>query len=142
MDAIEIDRLELGSVPIVVYAAMLGATMAGQLLGIAVDASLATRSFWIPAACSVVLEAVVGARFGAARAGLVLGVARSGRVSATYTLCLLAVSVPLGIWIVASRPVAVGITWTAGGVAIGLAGVIAVAFVRWGLMVVFAPRRA
>jgi hypothetical protein len=141
MDVAEIDRLELGSVPIVVYAGMLGATVAGQLLGIAVDALVDSRVLWIPAAFSVVLEAAVGARFGAARAGKALDAARSGRVSVTYSVALLALSLPLGAWIVASRPVSVGHAWSAASAAIALAAMAVLAAVRWGLMVVFAPRR-
>jgi hypothetical protein len=141
MDVAEVDRLELGSVPIVVYAAMLGATVAGQLLGISVDALVGSRVFWVPAAFSVVLEAAVGARFGAARAGTALDVARSGRVSAMYSVTLLALSVPLGAWIVASRPVAAGHAWSGASAGIALVAIALLTLVRWGLMVVFAPRR-
>jgi hypothetical protein len=63
-------------------------------------------------------------------------------VSATYSVCLLAISVPLGIWIVVSRPGTVGHAWTTAGAALGLVGFVAMAFVRWGLMVALAPRRA
>ncbi len=56
--------------PIPVYAAMLAATVAGQVLGIALDAVvLHARTLWVPLACSLLLESLVAARQGAARLG-------------------------------------------------------------------------
>ena len=92
------------------YPAMLAGTVAGQLVGIGIDAGLGTRTLWIPLVCSVVLEAVVGARFGA-RGGPPLDAQRCARVSWTYSLVLAGVSLPLLVWIAASHAAAV-----AGGV--------------------------
>ncbi len=85
------------------YPAMLGGTVAGQLVGIAIDAGVGSRSLWIPLACSVVLEALVAVRFGASRGGLPLDPRRCARVSWTYSLVLAGVSVPLLVWMAASH---------------------------------------
>jgi hypothetical protein len=96
--------LSLGPVPVAVYAAMLGATIAGQLVGISADAlALGRRVMWVPLACSIVLEALVGARFGAARLGRRLKAGECARVSAYYSACLAALSLPLAAWTVASN---------------------------------------
>jgi len=142
MDIAEAERIELGSVHVVVYAAMLGATVTGQLAGITIDSALASRSLWVPCALSVVLEALVGARYGAARAGQRLTAARSARVAACYSALLLAISAPLAVWIVASSPVSQAHpSWTLVDVAVALAALAAATVARAALMVVFSPRR-
>src|SRR5580704_9141112 len=82
---------------------MLGGTVAGQLVGIGIDAVVGTRTLWIPLVCSVVLEAVVAARFGASRGGPSLDAQRCARVSWTYSLVLAGISLPLLVWIAASH---------------------------------------
>jgi hypothetical protein len=89
------------------YPAMLGGTVAGQLVGIAIDAGLGSRSLWIPLVFSVVFEALVGVRYGAGRGGLALDARKCARVSWTYSLVLASVSVPLLVWIAASHAQAV-----------------------------------
>jgi len=135
--------LKVGPVSGVVYAAMLGATIAGQLVGIAVDAAIGSHGIWIPAACSVFLEAIVGARMGAARAGRSLTTSESARVSVAYSVALAAVSVPLVVWFAAAGRG--GAAALAQGRALGaLIWLTALALgtaARWGLMVAFRPRR-
>jgi hypothetical protein len=89
------------------YPAMLAGTFAGQLVGIAIDAVVSSRSLWIPLACSVVFEALVGARYGASSGAMPLDARKCARVSWTYSLVLAGVSVPLLIWIAASHAAAV-----------------------------------
>jgi len=142
MDIAEVERIELGSVHIVVYGAMLGATVAGQLAGIMIDSTFASRNLLVPCALSVALEAAVAARYGAARAGQPLSAARSARVSVCYSAMLLAVSVPLAAWIIASRPVSSAHpSWTLVDVALALGALAVATAARTGLMVVLAPRR-
>jgi hypothetical protein len=88
------------------YPAMLAGTFAGQLVGIGIDAAVGSRTLWIPLVCSVVLEAVVGARYGEARGGP-LDARKCARVSWTYSLVLAGVSAPLLIWIAASHAAAI-----------------------------------
>ncbi|MDP9150115.1 MAG: hypothetical protein M3O36_09270 [Myxococcota bacterium] len=93
------ERLDFGPVPPMVYVAMLGATVAGQVGGMAIDAvAMGRRVLWFPLALSVVLEAVVGARFGASLLGRPLTSSESGRVSIYYSAGLAAVSLPLALW--------------------------------------------
>jgi|SRR5580658_1855357 hypothetical protein len=142
MDVAEVERIELGTVHLVVYTAMLGATVAGQLAGIMIDSTFSSRNLWVPCACSVVLEAIVGARYGAARAGQGLTAVRCARVSACYSALLLAISVPLAVWIIASRPVSSAHpSWTLTDVAIALAALAGATVARGALMVVLSPRR-
>jgi hypothetical protein len=89
------------------YPAMLGGTFAGQLVGIAVDAVVGSRSLWIPLVFSVVFEALVAVRYGSGRDGLALDARKCARVSWTYSLVLAGVSVPLLVWIAASHAEAV-----------------------------------
>src|SRR5579863_1306298 len=141
MDIAEVERIELGSVHLVVYAAMLGATVIGQLLGIVIDTALTSRNLWLPCGLSVTLEAVVGARYGAIRAGQALTWARSARVSVSYSSLLLAISVPLAAWIIAARPASgAHPSWTLVDVAFALAALAAATVARTTMMVVFAPR--
>jgi hypothetical protein len=94
--------LSLGPVPPAVYVAMFGGTVGGQIVGMTADALvLGRRLVWVPVACSVVLEAVVGARLGAARLGRPLTSGECARVSAYYSLGLGAVTLPLAVWSVA-----------------------------------------
>ncbi len=142
MDVAEVERIELGSVHIVVYAAMLGATVAGQLGGIMIASTFASRSLWLPCALSVVLEALVGARYGAARAGQRLTATRSLRVSAVYSALLLSISVPIAMWIIETRPPSSAHPrWTFADVAVALLALAVATVVRWALMVVLTPRR-
>lgn len=100
----ESDSPFLGPVPIVVYAAMFGATVVGQLVGMAADAvALGRRWLWVPLVCSVMLEALVGARLGGARIGRPLTWSECARVSAYYSIGLAALSVPLAVWTLASN---------------------------------------
>jgi hypothetical protein len=131
-------------VPIAVYPAMLAGTMAGHLLGIGLDVvALGTHSMWAPLGCSVLLEALIGARYGAARIGRPLTSGERGRLSVYYSLALVAVSVPLAVWLTASkhdRLPAVNVSsqdllW----VAAALAGLVVYTAVRYGLMAVFSP---
>ena len=92
------DGLTLGGVPVVVYIAMFGATLGGQIAGVVLDAIAGNRVLWVPAMCSVVFEAVVGARMSAARLGRPLAAAECARLSAYYSLALAAVSLPLFGW--------------------------------------------
>jgi hypothetical protein len=131
---------------VVRYPAMLAATVAGQLAGIAVDAVVGSRAVWLPLAFSVVLEAFAGARAGGARAGVPLDSGQSARVSLRYSLGLVALSAPLVVWIAASHPIApdgsVGLSvWTPARLIVATAALAVATLVRWRLMVVFAPRR-
>jgi hypothetical protein len=137
------DVIKVGPVPVVLYAAMLGATIGGQLVGIAIDVSVGSRGFWIPAVCSMVFEAVVGARVGAARTGRALTAAESGQVSAYYSVGLLAISVPLAVWTCVARARDAAIASASPNAWWALAlpaafGILAVG--RWGLMVALTPR--
>jgi hypothetical protein len=144
--AAEDDWLAAGSIAIIRYPAMLAGTVAGQLVGIAIDAIAGTRTVWIPLACSVALEAVAGARARASRSDRRLDSAQSARISVTYSLALLLLSAPLVVWIAASHPVAPGSgsalsLWTPSRLAVA-AGALAVAtLVRWWLMTALTPRR-
>jgi hypothetical protein len=86
--AVRSDDIEARLDAAVMYAAMLGATLAGQLVGIAIDVLIGSRGIWIPAGCSVVLEAVAGARMGAWRATERPTLRRVARLSATYSVVL------------------------------------------------------
>jgi hypothetical protein len=100
----DIEPIELGSFPLAVYGAMFGATIAGQFLGMVIDSAVLGRHLvWVPMACSVVLEAVVGERFGASRVGHSLTLSDRGRLSGYYSVCLGALTIPLLMWTAASR---------------------------------------
>jgi hypothetical protein len=144
-------RFELGGVPLVVYAAMFGATLGGQFLGMAFDAvALGRRVLWVPLACSVVLEAVAGARFGAARLGRALASGERLRVSVYYSLALTMLSVPLAGWLAAAKASHAEPGAASGGagpdlaflLVVGLGGLVAYTALRTALMAVFAGRRA
>jgi hypothetical protein len=82
---------------------MLAGTLVGQFLGVGLQILVFGRhALWVPFACSLLLEAAVGAHYGAARAGRPLTARERGRISGTYTLTLFVVSVPLAMWLSAS----------------------------------------
>jgi hypothetical protein len=144
------ERLTLGSIPIVVYIAMFGAFIGGQLAGMALDAVIVGhRVLWVPTACSVVLEAIVGARLAAARLGRPLSTAQSGRLSAYYSIALAAVSLPLWGWTAASQaphdgsaPGGAPMGGSAATLGLVLAALAAAAVVRFALLVLFSRERA
>ena len=126
-----------------VYAAMLGATVAGQVLGIGVDALLGVHNVAAPAACSLLLEAFAAARLGARVEGHPLEARRAGVVSGIYTLALLAISIPLLGWFALSGHVTApgdAFTWTPLRAAAVLAALAAGVPVRWGLMMLLRRR--
>jgi len=126
-----------------VYAAMLGATIGGQMLGIGIDALLGTHNVVAPAACSLVLEAVAGARLGARVEGHALDVRRAAIVSATYTFALVALSAPLAAWFALSGKVTApgaAFAWTPLRAAVVLSALAAGIPARWGLMVLVGRR--
>lgn len=144
--AAEDDWFAAGSLAIIRYPAMLAGTVAGQLLGIAVDAMVGTRTVWIPLGCSVVLEALAGARSVASRSDHPLDSAQSARVSVTYSLAVLLLSVPLVVWIAASHPSAPGAgsalsIWTPSRLAVAAVALAVATAARWRLMLVLGPRR-
>jgi hypothetical protein len=127
------------------YPAMLGGTMAGQLVGIVIDAMIGSRTFWLPLVFSVVFEALVGALY-TPRGGMRLDARRCARVSWTYSLVLAGVSVPLLGWILASHAEAVagGIGYsivTPGFVVALLIGFVAATVGRAALMIAIVTRR-
>jgi hypothetical protein len=133
-------------VPIAVYPAMLAGTMAGHFLGVGFDVLvLRDHSMWAPLGCSVLLEAVIGARYGAARVGHPLTSGQRGRLSIYYSLALTAVSLPLAGWLKASslsRDQVSGVSVSSHDlvwVAIALVGLVVYTAVRYGLMAVFSP---
>jgi hypothetical protein len=136
----------LGPAPITVYAAMFGATVAGQLVGMGVDAFIVGRRVvWVPLGCSVVLEALVGARSGVSRISRRLTGAEWGQVSAYYSGCLAAFSLPLAVWTLAyNRRLAGAASSREFVLALGviLVGVAVATVVRQALMILFASRRA
>jgi hypothetical protein len=141
------EQLEIGSFPVALYAAMLAATIAGQFLGIGVDVlAIGRKVLWVPLALSVLLEAIVAARFGAARMGHELTRAQSGRLSAYYSLGLGAVTLPLAVWVAASdgRKLDPGLATrdVMQALVIVLAGFAAITLLRWGLMSLFTRRSA
>ncbi len=134
--------IELGSFPLAIYGAMFAGTVAGQFVGVGLDAGLGRRVVWVPIACSAVLEAVVGARFAASRVARVLTVGDWARLSTYYSLALALFSAPLALWTAASRsPQApLGGQSPSSILALGLGVLGIVTLLRWGLMTVLAPR--
>jgi hypothetical protein len=138
------------SLPLAVYPAMLGGTIAGQFVGMGFDAlALGTHVLWVPLACSVVLEAAVAARYGAARMGHPLTRSQRGRLSIYYSLGLAGLSLPLAGWLAvskASREDAPGVRFAPHDVAVWaailLAGLVVYTALRYALMTAFAPRPA
>jgi hypothetical protein len=142
------ETIEIGSFPIVLYAAMLAATIAGQFLGIGVDLiAIGRKVLWVPFAISVLLEAIVAARFGAARMGQELTTGQRGRLSAYYSLGLAVVTLPLAVWVAASdgrslAPAPMAAHDVMQALVVVLAGFAAITLLRWGLMSLFTRRVA
>ena len=139
--------MEIGSFPVALYAAMLAATIAGQFLGIGVDLiAIGRKVLWVPFAISVLLEAIVAARFGAARMGHELTPSQRGRLSAYYSLGLAAVTLPLALWVAASdgRSLAPALAThqVVQAIVVVLAGFAAITLLRWVLMSLFTRRAA
>ncbi len=139
--------MNIGPFPVALYAAMLAATIAGQFLGIGVDLlAIGRKVLWVPLALSVLLEAIVAARFGAARMGQELTSGQRGRLSAYYSLGLAAVTLPLAVWVAASdgRSLAPGLATreVVQAFVVVLAGFGAITLLRWGLMSLFTRRAA
>jgi hypothetical protein len=127
------------------YPAMLGGTLAGQVVGIVIDSFLGTRGLWIPIVCSVLLEAVCGVRFGGPKGDRLTDPAQCLRVSITYSVAFASVSVPLAIWVGASHaegvPGGVGLSFvTPTTVAAALVVLVVAAFARAGLMMAIVRR--
>jgi hypothetical protein len=140
-DGEEPDEVDLLSPTVVVYAAMLGATVAGLIGGIAVGSVLGIRSIGIPLGCAVVFASGAGARLGAAKYGAPLTPRQAGRISLTYSGALLVFSVPLLGWMEASRTGAgEAASWTPAKVVAGLALFALASLALWGLMVLLSPR--
>lgn len=138
--------MQIGPFPIALYVVMLGATMAGQFLGIGVDAfALGRKVIWIPIALSVLLEAIVAARFGAKSLGHELTPGERGRLSVYYSLGLGAITVPLAVWVAASDGKSVRPGGATQGVVeafvLVLAAYAAITLLRWALMSLFTRRR-
>ncbi len=138
----EIGPIELGSFPIAVYGVMFGATMAGQFIGVALDSAIGQRALWVPIACSVLLEAVAGAFFATSRVARKLGFADWGRLSAYYSVAMAAVTAPLALWTAAAKSPQspLGGHDPSALVGIGLGVLVVWTLLRWGLMIVVAPR--
>jgi hypothetical protein len=137
------DRLALGGIPVVVYVAMFGATLVGQLAGMALDALvIGHRVLWVPVAFSVLLEALAGARVASARLGRPLARAECARLSAYYSGALAVVGLPLWGWTLAAK--APGASAAHGSALSALAFVVAAlaaaTVVRFALMVALSPR--
>jgi hypothetical protein len=137
----------IGPFPIALYAAMLAATIAGQFLGIGVDLlAIGRKVLWVPLAISVLLEAIVAARFGAARMGHELTSSQRGRLSAYYSLGLAGITLPLAVWVAASdgRSLAPGLATreVVQALVVVLAGFAAITLLRWALMSLFTRRSA
>ncbi|MGA3120408.1 MAG: hypothetical protein ABSF69_06505 [Polyangiaceae bacterium] len=131
----------------VVFAAMLVATVAGQLVGMAADAAMASRSFWIPIGSSVVFEGIAGARVAASRWGRPLTIRESGRVSLMYSLAWVGITAPLAVWVRLSRGPGSAVSgslpgpmWTLAGLTLALGALVAATLLRWAVLVASAPR--
>jgi hypothetical protein len=138
------DEVDLLSPTVVLYAAMLGATIAGLIAGIAIDSVIGSRTLGVPLGCAVVFESAAGARLGAAKYRGLLTPRQAAQISLTYSAGLLVFSVPLLGWMEASRTGAgEASTWTPAKVAAGLAVFAAATLARGGLMAAFSrrPRR-
>jgi hypothetical protein len=121
------------------YPAMLGGTLAGQMVGIVIDSLIGTRSLWIPIACSVLLEAACGVRFGGPKGDRLTDPAQCLRVSVTYSVAFASVSIPLGVWVGASHadgvPGGVGLSFiTPTTAALAVVVLVVAAFARAGVM--------
>ena len=134
-----------GTVLVVICAAMLAGTIVGQFLGMGVDAiALGRRIVWIPLVCSAVLEAIAGARIGASRLGRPLTTAECTRLTVWYSAGLAALTLPLGVWIVAAHgsagPSLTMTSGTAAAVALVLAAAVGWTGLRGILMTLLSAR--
>ena len=109
------------------YVAMFGATVAGQLGGMLLDALVGRRMLWVPALCSVVFEAIVAARLGRPR-----GIAASLKLSTRYSLALAALSLPLAVWVAIEK--GYGVPYV---VVVAVAAIAAATVVRAALIAAF-----
>ena len=140
--------LSLGPVPVVVYGAMFGGTVAGQLVGMLFCRVLGGHPqllpVLLPIACSVLLEAVVGAGLGRARVGRPLRTGECAWVSAYYSLLLGAVTFPLAACSLAATKQESGRTAGQAVAGLGLAlGILLLATVaRHALMALLSSRRS
>jgi hypothetical protein len=128
----------------VVYAAMLGATVGGQLAGILLNVARGWHQLWVPALLSVVLEALAAARGSASRRGRPLTSRESLRLSVTYSIGLFVVTLFLGFWTLLARPtgsapVSLPLPVPLLLPVVVLAAAVATAL-RWALMMAFAPK--
>jgi hypothetical protein len=145
-DEAEDEWFKEASDAIVVYAAMLGATVGGQLAGILLNVALGWHQLWVPALLSVVLEALAAARGTASRRGRPLTSPESLRLSVTYSVGLFVVTGFLGVWTLLARPtgsapVPLPLSPALLLPVVVLAAAVATAL-RWGLMIAFAPKPA
>ncbi|MBV9948463.1 MAG: hypothetical protein JOZ69_16550 [Myxococcales bacterium] len=139
----------LGPVPPLVYVAMFAGTIAGQMLGMALDAALRAvsgggRHLWLPLACSATFEAVLGARLGAARLGRPLSPGECARVSLLYSAALGALSLPLLLWslaVIRSKAGLAGAPSPGAALALLVVALASVTAVRAALMVPIARAR-
>jgi len=139
----DIEPIFVGGFPIAVYGAMFGGTIAGQFVGMTIDAAVLGRHLvWVPVACSVLFEAIVGERFGASRLGRALTLSDRGRLSGYYSVCLGALTIPLLVWTAASRKpdAPFGGHDPLVAVALCIAALAALTVLRVGLMPIFAGR--
>jgi putative ABC transport system ATP-binding protein len=138
-----------GPVPFGVYAAMLGAGIAGALTGALYDGLVLGQSVpAIVALSTVVAEAWAGARLGARRQARPLTPDQRGRVSLLYTC---GVSLPMGaiaLWFAVNKlpvPLLDAVEHlSSGGIALllvsSLLALSAIALLRYLLLALFAPR--
>ena len=127
------------------YPAMLAGTLIGQLVGIAVQVPLGVRTLWISLVFSVIAEAVAAWLFGA-KGEHRLEASQCLRISATYSVTLLVVSLMILIWLLASHGASVsgGLSlsaFTPGRVATGLTMLAVATVARAALMRALARKR-
>ncbi len=140
---VDTERFDLGPFPLAVYGWMFAGTLGGQLVGIVATTAARAHLVWVPALCSVLLEAVVGVRYGTPIDGHALTRGDCGRLSAYYSTGLGILTIPLLVWTAAAR--SPGSPF--GGfdanlvVLLAIAAFAGLAVVRWGLMSVLLQRR-
>ena len=135
-----------GPVPFAVYAAMFGGGLLGACLGFAYDSIVLDQSVpWIPLGLLALGEAWVGARFGARRVGHPLTSDQRARISVAFTCAVTLPLAAIGLWFFLPQSMADRAEQiSSSGVAIALAAAVAivlvVAFARYALLLLFAPR--
>jgi hypothetical protein len=132
-DSAENDWVSRASTWLAFYAAIVGATLVGLLLGVGIDALLRTRALLVPYACSVLLEGAAGAR----AAGRHLELRESTRISIGYSAATVIVSTVLIGWTNVSQPVGaprLSFAGAAGFVPLVFLAVVAGTLVRAGTM--------